>query len=201
VIRVMLIDDVLLLRTALAAVLSNEIDIKVVADLASSDDVAPIAEALRPDVAVIDFDPRGCAALAAARALGLVMPGCGVLALTSVRPAGPVRRLLASTVQGVLGKDTEPCQVAQAIRKVARGDRVIDPALAVAAMLVPQGPLTPRELDVLRVAAEGVPTAEIASRLHLSCGTVRNYVSSALRKTGARNRLEAARIADDAGWL
>jgi two-component system response regulator DesR len=129
------------------------------------------------------------------------MPGCGVLALTSVRPAGPVRRLLASTVQGVLGKDTEPFQVAQAIRKVARGDRVIDPALAVAAMLVSQGPLTPRELDVLRVAAEGVPTAEIASRLHLSCGTVRNYVSSALRKTGARNRLEAARIADDAGWL
>jgi two-component system response regulator DesR len=200
-IRVLLVADVMLLRSALAAVLSSENDLKVVAELTCSGDVVPIAEALRADIAVIDLDPPGCTALAVAQAIGAALPRCHLLLLTGARMAARIHRLLDTRAHGLLGKDTGPHQLAAAIRKVAGGERVIDPALAVAALQVPRNPLTARELDVLRVAAEGASTAEIANRLHLSRGTVRNYVSSALRKTAAGTRVEAAHIAEEAGWL
>lgn len=200
-IRVMLVADMTLLRSALAAVLSSENDVKVVAEATCSDDVVPIAETLRAEVAVIDLDPPGGAAVAAAQALAAALPDCHLLLIAGVRMAARAHRVLGSRVRGLLGTDTGPHQLAEAIRTVADGERMIDPALAVAALQVPDNPLTPRERDVLRAAADGRSTTTIAAHLHLSCGTVRNYVSSALRKTGACNRVEAARIAEEADWL
>lgn len=195
-IRTMLVADVLLLRSALAAALSQEDGMEVVAEVTSSDPVAPIAESLRADVAVVDLDAPG--GRVAANALSA---HCRLILLTDAAMAAKAHQMLGTQVGGLLGKDTGPCQLATAIRTVAGGDRVIDPALAVAALQASRNPLTPREVDVLQIAAEGVSTAEIAARLHLSRGTVRNYVSSALRKTAAANRTAAARVATSSGWL
>jgi two-component system response regulator DesR len=104
-------------------------------------------------------------------------------------------------VRGVVGTEAAPCELVRGIRRLARGERVIDAGLAVAMVAAPRSPLSPRELNVLSVAASGVPSAEVAAELHLSTGTVRNYISAILRKTGARNRLEAVRLAEGAGWL
>jgi two-component system response regulator DesR len=190
-----------LLRSALAAVLANEEDLKVVGELRCSGDIGSAAQALRPDVAVIDLDPRGAAALRAAAALNAALPACEVLMLVGQDSAGPIHRALDARARGLLSKDTCPRELAQAIRRVYRGERVIDPALAVTAVSAPPNPLTHRELDVLRLAAGGVTSAEIADQLYLSCGTVRNYLSAILRKIGARNRFEAVRTAERAGWL
>jgi two-component system response regulator DesR len=200
-IRVMLVADVTLLRSALAAVLSSENGLKVVADATSSDDVVPIAETLRADVAVIVLDPPGSNAIGAARLLAAALPGTHLLLIAGAQMAARAHRILGTRMRGLLGKDTGPRQLTAAIRAVTSGEQVIDPALAVAALQAPHIPLTPREMDVLRVAADGSSTADIAAQLHLSPGTIRNYVSSALRKTGAENRVEAARIASEAGWL
>lgn len=195
-IRTMLVADLLLLRSSLATALSHEDGVKVVAEAACSDPVAPIADSLHADVAVVDLDPPG--GPVAAKTL---TEHCHLILLADAGMAAKAHRMLGTRVGGLLGKDTGPRQLAAAIRTVAGGDRVIDPALAVAALQASRNPLTAREVDVLQVAAEGASTAEIAGRLHLSRGTVRNYVSSALRKTGAANRTAAARVATTAGWL
>lgn len=195
-IRTMLVADMPLLRSALAAALSHEDGVEVVAEAACSAPLAPIAESLRADVAVIDLDTPGgpvAAKTLAAR--------CHPILLADTGLAAKAHDMLGTRVGGLLGKDTEPRHLAEAIRTVAGGDRVIDPALAVAAARAWRNPLTPREVDVLQIAAEGVSTAEIAARLHLSRGTVRNYVSSALRKTAAENRTAAARVARVWGWI
>lgn len=200
-IRVMLVADVMLLRSSLGAALSSEDDVKVVAEVSCSDAVAPIAESLRADVAVVDMDPPSCAAVTAVKAIDTAAPECRLLLLAGSAMAAKAHRLLGARVSGLLGKDTGPHQLAGAIRKVAGGERVLDPAMAKAALRAARNPLTPREVDVLRVAAEGASTAEIAARLYLARGTVRNYVSSVLRKTAAPNRTAAARLADQSGWL
>lgn len=200
-IRILLMADVTLLRSSLAAVLSHEADMDVVAELNCSDDVGPPAEALRPDVAVLDVDLRRGAALSVAHALRAARPECETILLVGLDAAGRLHRALDSRVRGVLSKDSGPGQLVRAIRTVARGERVIEPALAIAALSTPRNPLTTREQDVLRLAANGAPTAEICDQLFLAGGTVRNYLSSILRKTGCRNRVEAVRTAELAGWL
>jgi len=201
-IRILLVEKTGLWRGALAAVLSYEDDLSVVAQLARIDDIVPIAETARPDVAVIDLGlPTNDRGLAAARALNTVLPGCGILVLTEPALPGALRDVLDSHVRGFLGKDATPQLLAQSVRRVAGGERVIDPHLAVAAMCGPANPLTQREKQVLRVARTGVPSREIAARLHLTVGTVRNYLSMIMRKTGGRNRMEAVRRAQEAGWL
>jgi two-component system response regulator DesR len=189
-----------LLGGALAAMLAGQPGLRIAAELRPDDDVAAVVGRHRPDVVLIDFDGSPAAALAAARQLA-GPAGCHVLMLTGQQNPDLIRDALAAQVRGFVDKDAAPEQLARSIRRVAAGERVIAPTLA-AAVLGPGGnPLTSREREVLLAAAEGLRSTEIAHRLHLAPGTVRNYLSTAIGKTGARNRLEAVRRAQDAGWL
>jgi two-component system response regulator DesR len=190
-----------LLRTALAAVLSAEDDLEVVAQLATLDELTAEGPAMLPDVAVVDLDQVSLDEAGALTTVGTALPGCAVLALARRDPSGRLRRALSYGVPALVDKDTAPRQLVQYIRQVARGERVVDPRLAAAAVSAARNPLTPRERDVLRAAAAGLPSSEIAASLRLTAGTVRNYLSSIIRKTGTRNRVEAVRIAEKAGWL
>lgn len=190
-----------MVRGALVALLDLEPDIDVVAEVADGNDIVPRALALRPDVAVIDIDLPGTDGLTAAAALRDELPGCRTLILTSLGRPGTFRRALAAGVRGFILKDAPPQQLAQAIRRVEKGERVVDPELAMAAWDSGDNPLTERETEVLRLAADGAEAAEIAARLYLSVGTVRNYLTSSVVKLGARNRLDAVRIAREAGWV
>jgi two-component system response regulator DesR len=201
VIRVLVAEDMRILRDTLVAVLNLEDDIDVVAEVASGDQIVPRAVAERPDVAVLDIDLPGCDGLAAAAALREQRPGCRVLILTVLDRPGDLRRALAARVTGFLAKDTPAADLVDAVRRVAAGQRVIDPQLALRALEGPSSPLSPREADVLRRFAAGAGPAEIAAAVHLSYGTVRNYLASAVTKLGARNRVDAVRIASEAGWL
>jgi two-component system response regulator DesR len=201
VIRVLVAEDMRILRDTLVAVLNLEDDIDVVAEVASGDQIVPRAVADRPDVAVLDIDLPACDGLAAAAALREQCPGCRVLILTVLGRPGDLRRALAARVTGFLAKDTPAADLVDAVRRVAAGQRVIDPQLALHALEVPSSPLSPREADVLRRFAAGAGPAEIAAAVHLSYGTVRNYLASAVTKLGARNRVDAVRIASEAGWL
>jgi two-component system, NarL family, response regulator DesR len=199
-IRILLVEQTGLWRKALAAFLSGQDDLDVVAELASIDEAVRVARAVRPDVVMIGLSPlaEGDDPVAA----DVIAPlNCAVIALADPAAPGAVRGLLGPHVQGVFGKDGGPCALAQCVRRVARGDRVIDPTVAVAALCAPANPLTCRERQVLRVAASGVPSCEIAARLHLSVGTVRNYLSMIIQKIGGRNRMEAIRVAEEAGWI
>lgn len=198
-IRVMIIGGGELLRGALAAMLAREPDLSVVAALAPTKDTDAVTP--RPQVAIVDLDGWEEDGLEVARRLAATPPGCRTLVLTSQRRQGPLRAILDAGVAGLLGRDDPPDTLARWVRRVAAGERVIDPALAAALLEPTSNPLTPREQSVLRLASDGLPSAEIARRLHLAPGTIRNYLSSAMRKTGARNRLEAARRAREAGWL
>ncbi|MFF4158553.1 DNA-binding response regulator [Streptomyces sp. NPDC001678] len=200
-IRILIAEDMLLLRRALAELMALEPDMEVVAELARGDKIVPMAVELNPDVAVIDIDLPGVDGITAAAALGEAVPECRILMLTGLCQPGTLRRALAARVSGFLLKDTEPARLAQAIRDVAVGRRVIDPEQALAALEETTQPLTPRELEVLRLAAQGEDPVRIATRLFLSPGTVRNYLSSTVIKLGARNRMDAVRIAREAGWL
>jgi two-component system response regulator DesR len=201
VIRILLVEPMSLLRGALGAALSIEDDLDVVAELARIDETILMAQAVRPDVAVIDINAFAGDAFAVVYELDRALPGCATLMLADVDCLGELPAMLDARVRGFVGKDITPRRLAQYIRQVARGERVIDPTLAVAALSAPRNPLTSREREVLRVAALGLPSAEVAGRLHLAVGTVRNYMSVILRKTGGRSRLEAVRIAEEAGWL
>jgi two-component system response regulator DesR len=196
----MLVHRASLLRGSLAAVLSTENDMEITAQIARIEAVGPIATAVRPHVAVIDIALLADESSTPAQELTEAVPACAVLVLTdqeSVRARGAFE----AYVHGFVSTENTPGELAQYIRRVAKGERVIAPALAVAALWALRCPLTERELEVLQIAASGVPSTEIAARLHLSVGTVHNYVSSIIHKTGSRNRLEATRIAKDAGWL
>jgi two-component system response regulator DesR len=200
-VRVLLVERMNLLRGALACVLSAEGDLEVSAAVADLDEAAPIVRAVRPDVAVLDIDLLTDYGAGGIQRLGEALPGCAMVVLADRGSASSLRAALASHVDGLVSKDALPSRLAEGIRRVARGERVIDPALAVAALRAPRNPLTAREVEVLRVLSLGLPSAEIAARLHLRIGTVCNYVSTIMRKTGARNRMEAVRIAEDSGWL
>jgi two-component system response regulator DesR len=201
VINVMIVENMDLLRGALAAVLASEDDMDVVAQLALSDDVLAAAREHHPDVVIVDVercDPDG---LALARQVRVEQPDCQVLALTTQRTAEALRHILDARIRGFLDKDTPPSQLVESVRRIASGEWVIDPLLAVAALHPDDNPLTARQREVLRLAADGVPSGEIAQRLFLSAGTVRNYLSAAIRKIGAQNLMEAIHLAKKAGWL
>jgi two-component system response regulator DesR len=201
VIRVLLADDQALIRGAFAALLATEQDLQVVAQVGRGDEVVPAAVRSGPDVALLDVQMPGMDGLAAAAALHQQVPGCRIVMLTTFGRPGYLRRALEAGASGFLVKDAPPEQLIDAIRRVHSGLRVVDPTLAVQTLAVGDSPLTGRERDVLAAAADGGTVAEIASRLFLSEGTVRNYLSSVIGKTGARTRADAVRIATDHGWL
>jgi two-component system response regulator DesR len=200
-IRLLLADDQELLRTALAVVLDLEDDFEVVASVGRGDEVVAAASMHRPDVALLDIDMPGIDGLAAAAVLAQEVPHCRSVIVTTFGRPGYLRRAMESGAYGFVVKDSAPEQLAAAIRRVAAGERVVDPALAAASLAAGTSPLTARERDVLVAARPGATVAEIARKLCLSEGTVRNYLSSAIAKTGTRNRAEAVRIADQNGWL
>ena len=200
-IRVLLAEDMRILRDTLAAVLGLETDIEVVAQVADGKSIVPAALAQRPDVAVIDIDLPGTDGLTAAARLREQSPDCRVLILTVLGQPGNLRRALAVGVAGFLPKETSAGELVAAVRRVAAGEKLIDPSLAVAALEVADNPLSPREVEVLRRFAGGAGPTEIAAAMFLSYGTVRNYLASAVTKLGARNRVDAVRIAAEAGWL
>jgi two-component system, NarL family, response regulator DesR len=200
-IRLLLADDQALVRSALAALLELEDDFEVVAQAGRGDEVVAAALAARPDVALLDIEMPGLDGLAAAAALHQELPGCRVIILTTFGRPGYLRRAMESGALGFVVKDTEAEQLADAVRRVFRGERVVDPALAAATLAGGASPLTGRERDVLVAARDGATVADIAGRLFLSEGTVRNYLSAAIAKTSTRNRVEAVRVADARGWL
>ncbi|HEX5113752.1 MAG TPA: response regulator transcription factor [Pseudonocardiaceae bacterium] len=200
-IKVMIAEDVHMVRGALVALLRLESDIEVVAEVAGGDEILPTAKAVRPDVAVIDIDLPGKDGLTAATELREQLPECRTLILTSLGRPGTLRRALAAKVGGFLLKDAPPDKLASAIREVYVGRRVVDSDLALAAWDSADCPLTGREVEVLRLAADGANAVDIAARLYLSAGTVRNYLTTAVTKLNARNRVDAIRIAKEAGWL
>jgi two-component system response regulator DesR len=201
VIRILLVEPMNLLRGALAATLSLEEDFTVVAELSRLGDAPAMARATPPDVAVVNAGLLAGDGLRLFARLSAEQPGCATLVLAGPDALGPLNRAWDVHVRGIVGTQAAPCELVRSIRRLARGERVIDAGLAVAMVAAPRSPLSARELDVLSVAASGVPSAEVAAKLHLTAGTVRNYISVILRKTGARNRLEAVRVAEDAGWL
>src|SRR5215469_11824039 len=200
-IRLLLADDQELIRSALAALLALEPDFEVVAAVGRGDEVAPAAKAHHPDVALLDIEMPGIDGLAAAGVLAQEVPQCRSLILTTFGRPGYLQRAMEAGAWGFVVKDSPPEQLADAIRRVAAGERVVDPALAADSLATGASPLTVRERDVLVAARPGATVAEIAGRLFLSEGTVRNYLSSAIAKTGTRNRAEAVRTADENGWL
>ena len=200
-IRVLLAEDQAMVRGALAALLTLEGDIEIVAEVGQGDKVVSTALATRPDVALLDIEMPGCDGITAAAALHTQLPSCKVLILTTFGRPGYLRKAMESGVVGFLLKDAPAPQLAQAIRRAITGERVVDPVLAMTALSEGNNPLTERERAVLAEATRGASIAEIASSLFLSEGTVRNYLSVAIQKLGARNRVEAAHIAEQKGWL
>jgi two-component system response regulator DesR len=200
-VRLLLADDQELIRSALAALLGLEEDFEVVATVGRGDEVVAAAKEHQPDVALLDIDMPGIDGLAAAAVLAQEVPGCRSLILTTFGRPGYLRRAMESGARGFVVKDAPPRQLADAIRRVAAGERVVDPALAADSLASGPSPLTARERDVLIAARPGATVFEIAEKLFLSEGTVRNYLSAAIAKAGARNRAEAVRTADERGWL
>lgn len=200
-IKILLAEDVHMVRGALVALLELEPDLQVVASVPRGDLIVPSALESRPDVAVIDIDLPGVDGLTAAAELHERMPDCRTLILTSLGRPGTLRRAMAARVSGFLLKDSPPSRLAQAVRSVAAGQRVIDPELALSAWEAPDNPLSPRETQVLRLAARGADAVEIADHLFLTQGTVRNYLTAIVDKLNARNRIDAIRIAEEAGWI
>jgi two-component system, NarL family, response regulator DesR len=203
VIRVLLAEDQAMIREALAALLSFEDDIKVVAQVGRGDEVTGAARETKPDVALLDIEMPGLDGLSAAAALRQACPAIKVIILTTFGRPGYLRRAMESGASGFIVKDSPAEKLVRTIRDVLAGQRVIDPDLAAAALAEGASPLTPRERDVLAATArgDGATLAQIAAAVFLSEGTVRNYLSSCIQKTGARNRAEAVRIAQDRGWL
>lgn len=200
-IRLLLADDQALVRGALAALLALELDLDVVAEVGRGDEVVAEARRTQPDVALLDVEMPGLDGITATAALRAALPSCRVLVVTTFGRPGYLRRAMAAGASGFVVKDTPARQLADAVRRVAAGLRVVDPTLAAETLAAGENPLTPRETDVLRVARDGRTVADIAAALHLSEGTVRNHLSAAIGKTGARTRAEAVRIAGSNGWL
>jgi two-component system response regulator DesR len=200
-IRLLLADDQSLVRGALAALLGLESDLEVVAEVGSGDEVLPAARLHHPDVALLDVEMPVMDGIAATEQLRRELPQVRVLIVTTFGRPGFLNRAFAAGAHGFVVKDTPAAQLADAVRRVAAGLRVVDPGLATDRLIEGRSPLTARETDVLRTARDGSSVATIAGRLFLSQGTVRNHLSAAIGKTGATNRAEAVRIAEDHGWL
>jgi two-component system, NarL family, response regulator DesR len=201
VIRVLLADDQALVRGALAAMLGLEPDIEVVAQVSAADEVLPAARATHPDVALLDVQMPGRDGIDAAAELHRELPTCRIVVCTTFGRPGYLSRAMAAGAAGFVVKDAPPEQLVDAVRRVHAGLRVVDPALAAESLATGQSPLTDREREVLRVASGGGTIADVARELVLSQGTVRNHLSAAIGKTGARTRAEAARLAEERGWL
>jgi two-component system, NarL family, response regulator DesR len=201
VIRVLIAEDMHLIRSALVALLVLEPDTEVVAELDNGDDIVSTALRVRPDVALLDIDLPGTDGLTAAAELHERLPECRTLVLTGLSQPGHLLRALKAHVRGFIVKDARASTLTEGIRRVAAGERVIDPQLIAAALETGESPLTARETQLLRSSEDGLSTEQLASRHHLSPTTVRNYLSNAQIKLGARNRLDALRIARNAGWL
>ena len=200
-IRVLLAEDQHLVRGALAALLSLEKDITVVADVADGAAAVAAAAEHRPDVVLLDIEMPVLDGITATARIREAAPATKVLILTTFGRPGYLRRAMDAGASGLVVKDAEPERLADAVRRVSAGQLVVDPDLAVASLERGRDPLTEREREVLRAAEHGATVADLARRLHLSEGTVRNHLSSAIGKTGARNRTEAARLARENGWL
>ncbi|WP_405806305.1 response regulator [Streptomyces sp. NBC_00210] len=200
-IRLLLAEDQSMVREALAALLGLDPDFEVVAQVARGDEVLTAARAHEVDVALLDIELPGKTGIEAARELHTEFPAVKIVILTTFGRPGYLRTAMESGADAFLVKDAPAAQLAEAVRKVLAGERVIDPGLAAAALAEGANPLTDREREVLRSAADGATNAELAARLHLSQGTVRNYLSTAIQKLAVRNRAEAVRTAREKGWL
>ncbi|WP_020660893.1 response regulator transcription factor [Amycolatopsis benzoatilytica] len=200
-IRVLLADDQAMVRGALATVLGLEADIEVVAQVGAGDEVVPAAKQVQPDVALLDVQMPGIDGLTAAAELKTALPSCRVIICTTFGRPGYLARAMAAGAAGFVVKDAPPEQLVEAVRRVHSGLRVVDPALAAESLATGTSPLTARERDVLSAAKDGSTVADIAKGLFLSDGTVRNHLSSAIGKTGARTRAEAVRLSEERGWL
>jgi two-component system response regulator DesR len=200
-IRLLLADDQALVRGALATLLGLEPDMTVVAEVGRGDEVVAAARESRPDVALLDVEMPGLDGIAATAELHDALPGVRVLIVTTFGRPGFLRRALQAGANGFVVKDTPARQLAEAVRRVHAGLRVVDPALAADSLAGGESPLTARETEVLVAARGGGSVADIARQVSLSEGTVRNHLSSAIGKTMARNRADAVRIADEFGWL
>jgi two-component system response regulator DesR len=200
-IRVLIAEDQAMVRGALVALLSLEPDLEIVAEVSHGGEVVDAALRAQPDVALLDIEMPGGDGLSATAALHQALPGCRVIILTTFGRTGYLKRALENGARGFLLKDAPADELAVAIRRVHAGERVIDPDLAVAALSEGASPLSPRERDVLIAARTGATIAEIADELFLSQGTVRNHLSAAIQKLGVQNRIEAARLAEERGWL
>ena len=200
-IRVLLAEDQAMVRGALMALLRLEPDLEVVAEVSEGNDVLPAAIKTQPDVALLDIEmPRGDG-LSAAQALHQNLPSCRIVILTTFGRSGYLRRAMESGAVGFLLKDAPADQLAKGIRRVMAGERVVDPELALSALSEGDNPLTARERDVLRASLAGSSIADIALQLYLSEGTIRNHLSTAIQKLNAHNRMEAAHLAKEKGWL
>ncbi|AIJ22041.1 response regulator transcription factor [Amycolatopsis methanolica] len=200
-IRVLLADDQAMVRGALATVLGLEPDIEVVGQVGSGDEVLAAAKETAPDVALLDVQMPGTDGLSAAAELHAALPSCRIIVCTTFGRPGYLARAMAAGAAGFVVKDSPPEQLVDAVRRVHNGLRVVDPALAAESLATGASPLTPREHEVLRAASDGGTVSDVARRLHLSEGTVRNHLSAAIGKTGARTRAEAVRLAEERGWL
>lgn len=200
-IRVLLAEDQAMVRGALSALLRLEEDIEVIAEVARGDEVVPAALSAHPDVALLDIEMPGGGGLPAAQALRQYLPSCRVVILTTFGRSGYLRRAMESGAAGFLLKDAPADDLAVVIRRIMTGERVVDPELALAALSDGVNPLTSREREVLSAALDGASIGDIAARLNLSEGTVRNHLSIAIQKLGVHNRMEAARLAEQKGWL
>lgn len=200
-VRVLLAEDQSMVREALAALLGLEPDIEVVAQVARGDEVLAAAREHAVDVALLDIEMPGSTGIEAAAELHAELPELKIVVLTTFGRPGYLRSAMEAGADAFLVKDAPAAQLADAVRKVLAGERVIDPTLAAAALAGGANPLTDREREVLRAAADGAGNAELAAALHLSAGTVRNYLSTAIQKLAVRNRAEAVKAARDKGWL
>lgn len=200
-IRVLLAEDQGMVRGAIAALLRLEEDIEVVAEVSRGDEVLPAAHNCQPDVALLDIEMPGGDGLGAAKNLHEKLPTCRIVILTTFGRSGYLREAMTSGAVGFLLKDAPAAQLAVAIRRVIAGERVVDPELALTALSEGDNPLTQREREVLTASLRGASVADIAARLVVSEGTVRNHLSEAIQKMGAQNRIEAARLAEERGWL
>ena len=198
-IRMLIAEDQAMVRGALSALLTLEDDVEIVAEISRGDEVVPAALDSLPDVALLDIEMPGGDGLTAAAVLWERLPSCRVIILTTFGRAGYLKRAMESGAAGFLLKDSPASELATAIRRVMNGERVVDPVLAAAALSEGESPLTERE--VLVASANGATIEEVARKLYLSEGTVRNYLSNAIKKLDARNRVEAARLAERKGWL
>jgi two-component system response regulator DesR len=200
-IRLVVAEDQTLLRLAICELLERDPELTVVASCGRGDEVEALVAEHQPDVAVLDIDMPGKTGLEAAEDLAQRGFSTRVLMLTVFGRPGYLRRAMQNGAMSFLLKDSPPAVLIDAIKRTASGERVVDPELAMVALSTGENPLTPREREVLRMSTSGASTQSLANTLHLSEGTVRNTLSAAIQKLSAEGRAEAARIAEDNGWL